>query len=181
MADRSRASQRWFAAGPRSRRTARGPSPPPLARHDVGERGRRVYTVPVDGRDRVVCCDSGLCGGVTGNSLADHRARTRRARPLPPDPNPNPEPPDPRPPEQASALAATSTPRKAVGPMWTVADAVPAFIRWRSPSASLIGIAYPRRSGIGTGIHPSQSSTRRCPCRGPGLSCSRGDRRSRPR
>jgi len=57
----------------------------------------------------------------------------------PPPPNPKPEPPPVLP--LAQVDCATSTPKKAVAPMWTVDELVPASICLAIVIASLIGIA----------------------------------------
>ena len=50
----------------------------------------------------------------------------------------------PEPPElELDPLGLISTPRKAVSPMWTVADAFPASMLWAMESAVLIGMAKP--------------------------------------
>jgi hypothetical protein len=63
--------------------------------------------------------------------------------PKPPPPKPDPEPPKPPPPVLSLLHVdwATSTPRKAVAPMWTVEEAVPASICLAIVTASLIGMA----------------------------------------
>src|SRR5580704_14528770 len=60
-----------------------------------------------------------------------------------PEPLPPPPLPEPEPEPELDPLGLISTPKKAVVPMWIVADPLPASI-WRAiDSASLIGMAKP--------------------------------------